>query len=253
MIDLEDVSMDFEHPNGERFRALGHVTLTLKPQEFVSILGPSGCGKTTVLKIMAGLLQATGGTVRIDGRVTTQPGPDRAVVFQDFRLLPWADVLTNVAFGLLLRKVPRAEREVAAHREIERVGLSGFEGHYPSELSGGMQQRVGLARALAVEPDILLMDEPFGALDALTRQFLQRDLLRIWEQTRKTVVFVTHSIEEAVLLSDRVVVMDKGPGRIVECVGVELPRPRDDSVRESVDCRELERYLWQMLSKRPTA
>jgi NitT/TauT family transport system ATP-binding protein len=227
--------------------ALDGVDLTIRAQEFVCVLGPSGCGKTTLLKVIAGLLPLDEGEVRIDGRAITGPGRERAMVFQDFALLPWADVATNVAFGLELQGVPRAEREETAQALVHTVGLAGFEHHYPRQLSGGMQQRVGLARALAVDPQILLMDEPFGSVDAQTRRLLQADLLALLERTPKTVVFVTHSMTEAVRLGDRVVVMTPRPGRVHDIVEVELPRPRPDNLEQYPRFSELKQYLWQQL------
>jgi NitT/TauT family transport system ATP-binding protein len=227
--------------------ALDGVDLTIQPLEFVCVLGPSGCGKTTLLKAIAGLLPLDEGEVRINGQPVTGPGLDRAMVFQQFALLPWADVLTNVAFGLDLRGVPKAEREATARDLIDAVGLAGFERHYPRQLSGGMQQRVGLARALAVNPQILLMDEPFGAVDAQTRRLLQEDLLALLDRTPKTVVFVTHSMEEAVWLGDRVVLMTPRPGRVCETVSVDFPRPRAPDLDKDPRFAELTEYLWQQL------
>lgn len=230
--------------------ALRNVDLTIDDGEFVTVLGPSGCGKTTLLRILAGLLPWDSGTITIDGRPLDGPGPDRAMVFQNFALLPWASVLANVAFGLELRGVPKHEREPRAAELIELVGLRGFEHRLPNELSGGMQQRVGLARALAVDPKILLMDEPFGALDEQTRRLLQEELLAIWEARRKTVIFITHSMEEAVLLGDRVVLMSPRPGRIVDIVDVPLPRPRAstvDSIEGSAEFASITADLWRRL------
>jgi NitT/TauT family transport system ATP-binding protein len=227
--------------------ALDGVDLMVPTGEFVCLLGPSGCGKTTLLKIIAGLLASDEGEVRIDGQTVTGPGPDRAMVFQQFALLPWADVLANVSFGLELRGVPRAAYEQRARELIQAVGLEGFEGHYPRQLSGGMQQRVGLARALAVDPGILLMDEPFGALDAQTRRLLQEDLLALLECTPKTVVFVTHSVDEAVRLGDRVVLMSPRPGHVVETIGVGLPRPRPADLDAHPEFVALKEHLWQQL------
>jgi NitT/TauT family transport system ATP-binding protein len=227
--------------------ALDGVDLTVRPQEFVCVLGPSGCGKTTLLKVIAGLLPLDEGEVLIDGRAVTGPGPERAMVFQHFALLPWADVVANVAFGLELRGLAKAEREEMACALIEAVGLSGFERHYPRQLSGGMQQRVGLARALAVDPQILLMDEPFGSVDAQTRRLLQTDLLALLDCTPKTVIFVTHSMTEAVRLSDRVVLMTPRPGRVHNVVEVALPRPRPENLEQYPRFSELKEYLWQQL------
>lgn len=227
--------------------ALGGVDLTIRSHEFVCILGPSGCGKTTLLKSILGLVRLDEGEVLIDGEPVKGPGFDRAMVFQNFALLPWADVTANVAFGLDLRGRSKEERERTAHEWIRAVGLTGFERHYPRQLSGGMQQRVGLARALAVDPKILLMDEPFGAVDAQTRRLLQEDLLARIDLSRKTVVFVTHSMEEAVLLGDRVVLMTPRPSRIQEVIPVELARPRDPDVEKDPRFVELKEYLWQQL------
>lgn len=227
--------------------ALANIDLTIARREFVSIIGPSGCGKTTLLKIIAGLVEPDGGILKIRGERVKGPGPDRAMVFQNFALLPWANVLSNVAFGLELRGVPRAKREAIANRLIHTVGLQGFERHYPRQLSGGMQQRVGLARALAVDPDILLMDEPYAAVDAQTRRMLQDDLLRLAFETGKTTVFVTHDMDEAVRLGDRVVLFSPRPGQIRETIPVGLPRPRPDDLDRNPHAMELKAYLWQQL------
>ena len=201
--------------------ALDGLDLSARPGEFVSIVGPSGCGKSTLLYIVGGFVEVSGGTVLVDGEPVAGPDPSRGIVFQEFALFPWKTVLGNVAFGL-----PRGERS-RAQAMLELVGLEGFERHYPKELSGGMKQRVALARSLVMEPEILLMDEPFAAVDAQTREALQRELLAIWERLQTTVLFVTHSVEEALLLSDRVAVLSPRPARVVEVVDVGLPRPRD--------------------------
>lgn len=228
MIEVIEVSRSFvtNKRTGEVVVALDGVNLDIKDHEFVSIIGPSGCGKTTLLRILAGLTHADGGEARLGQKAIEGPGPERAMVFQSFALLPWATVLENVAFGLKIQGVDRETREGVARDLINRVGLSGFEGRLPRELSGGMQQRVGLARALAVDPEVLLMDEPFGALDEQTKRIMQEELLSIWERDRKTAVFVTHSIDEAILLSDRVAVMSGRPGTIMEEVDIPLSRPR---------------------------
>ncbi len=213
--------------SGAEIVALDHVSLQIYDQEFLALLGPSGCGKSTFLNILAGFERPTAGAVTLDERPIVQPGPDRGVVFQDYGLFPWMTVAQNVAFGLENRAVGRAEVQRATRRFVELVQLGGFEHRYPRELSGGMKQRVALARVLANDPQILLMDEPFASLDALTRQEMQRQLLGIWEATRKTVVFVTHSIDEALYLADRVALMTPRPGRIQEIIAVDLPRPRD--------------------------
>jgi NitT/TauT family transport system ATP-binding protein len=229
--------------------ALDGIDLTVRTSEFICLLGTSGCGKTTLLKAVAGLETLDAGEVRIDGRQVSGPGPDRAMVFQHFALLPWADVTANVAFGLELRGMPREEREAIAGKLIRAIGLKGFEHHHPRQLSGGMQQRVGLARALAVDPAILLMDEPFGAVDEQTRRLLQEDLMRLLERAQKSVLFVTHSMDEAVRLGDRVALMTPRPGRILETIDVELPRPRPPDVDRNPRFAELKEYLWEQLRK----
>ncbi|MGP3966945.1 ABC transporter ATP-binding protein [Streptomyces sp. 6N223] len=230
MIEIKGVTKTFTGREGNVIQALQGVDLTVADNEFLTILGPSGCGKTTLLRAIAGLVDADAGEITVDGEPVRRPGPDRAMVFQNFALLPWATVLDNVAFGLELRGESKAARRAKARELTELVGLAGFESQLPGELSGGMQQRVGLARALAVEPNVLLMDEPFGALDEQTRRILQEELLAIWERRRLTVVFITHSMEEAVLLGDRVVLMSPRPGRIAEIVPVDIPRPRASDV-----------------------
>jgi NitT/TauT family transport system ATP-binding protein len=231
-------------------QALQDVDLVVNDNEFLTVLGPSGCGKTTLLRAIAGLVPWDSGEIRMDGKPISGPGPDRAMVFQNFALLPWASVLANVAFGLRLQGVDQRTRETRARELIETVGLAGFESRLPGELSGGMQQRVGLARALAVSPKVLLMDEPFGALDEQTRRLLQEELLRIWEATRTTVVFITHSMEEAVLLGDRVVLMRPRPGRIEEIIPIPMTRPRSthlDSVETSGEFVQITSGLWERL------
>jgi NitT/TauT family transport system ATP-binding protein len=207
--------------------ALSDIDLNISEGEFVSLLGPSGCGKSTLLRIVAGLIPATSGRITVDDKVVTGPGPERAVVFQDYALFPWMTVRDNVEFGLESRDVPRAERHAKSTELLSVIGLTEFSDRYPHHLSGGMKQRVSIARALAVDPSLLLMDEPFGALDAQTRRTLQDELLRIWSAYRKTVIFVTHSIEEAIYLSDRIVVMTARPGRIKAVIDVREERPRD--------------------------
>jgi ABC-type nitrate/sulfonate/bicarbonate transport system ATPase subunit len=227
--------------------ALDHINLDIADNEFLTIIGPSGCGKTTLLRIMAGLATCDSGEIRIDGKAVNGPGPERAMVFQNLALLPWADIQTNVAFGLELRGVSKQERSAKALKLLEVVGLRDFATCLPKELSGGMQQRVGLARALAVEPKVLLMDEPFGSLDEQTRRLLQEELIRIWEHQRKTVVFITHSMEEAVLLGDRVVLMSPRPGVVKEIIDVPIPRPRGPEVERMPIFAELREHLWDTL------
>jgi NitT/TauT family transport system ATP-binding protein len=212
---------------GREVEALQDVDLTIRPGEFVTLLGPSGCGKTTLLNMVAGFEPATSGEILLEGKRVASPGPDRGVVFQDYALFPWLTVEGNVLYGLRRKKVPPSEAHAIARRYIELVGLKEFERRYPHELSGGMRQRVALARVLAIDPKILLMDEPFAALDSLNRSRWQRELLRIWGTNHKTVFFITHNVEEAVVLGDRVVVMTARPGRVKCIIPVELPRPRD--------------------------
>jgi NitT/TauT family transport system ATP-binding protein len=229
-LSIRDLSVVFTRRRGGTVVAVEKLSLAVRDQEFVSIVGPSGCGKSTLLRIVAGLIRPGAGAVLVDGRPIEEPGADRGMVFQSYTLFPWLTVQGNVEFGLKLRGVPAEQRGRVARRYIDLVGLQGAEPAYPKELSGGMQQRVAIARALANDPAILLMDEPFGALDAQTRSVMQELLLRVWERTHKTVLFVTHDIEEAVLLSDRIYVMTARPGRIKAEVAVTLPRPRDVSV-----------------------
>ncbi|HEY2425402.1 MAG TPA: ABC transporter ATP-binding protein [Pseudolabrys sp.] len=224
--------------------ALSNIDLDIGEDEFLTILGPSGCGKSTLLNIIAGFEHATDGEVRLDGQTIRDPGPDRGVVFQEYALFPWLNVVQNIEFGLRERGVPKAERKVRVTRQISAVGLDGFEDRFPQELSGGMRQRVALARVLVNDPKILLMDEPFAALDAQTRTIMQTELLRVWSAERRTALFVTHNIEEAVLLGDRLVVMTARPGRIKEIVNVKLPRPRDVT---SAEFNEIRRYVASLL------
>jgi len=224
--------------------ALSNIDLDIGEDEFLTILGPSGCGKSTLLNIIAGFEHATDGEVRLDGQTIRDPGPDRVVVFQEYALFPWLNVVQNIEFGLRERGVPKAERKVRVTRQISAVGLDGFEDRFPQELSGGMRQRVALARVLVNDPKILLMDEPFAALDAQTRTIMQTELLRVWSAERRTALFVTHNIEEAVLLGDRLVVMTARPGRIKEIVNVKLPRPRDVT---SAEFNEIRRYVASLL------
>ena len=226
MIEIDHVSQTFQTSGRQNHLALSDISLTIEDGAFVSILGPSGCGKSTLLYIVGGFVNPTQGLAKVKGRAITGPGPDRGPVFQEFALFPWKSVLGNVMYGPRQQGVRPAEAEAQSRALIEMVGLKGFEDFYPKELSGGMKQRVALARTLAYHPAVLLMDEPFGALDAHTRTRLQNDLLNIWERDRKTVLFVTHSVEEAVFLSDKVVMLTRAPGRIRQIVDIDLPRPR---------------------------
>ena len=226
MIAIKHVSQTFQTSGRQSHLALSDISLTIEEGAFVSILGPSGCGKSTLLYIVGGFVNPTQGEATVKGRTITGPGPDRGPVFQEFALFPWKTVLGNVMYGPRQQGVKSTAAEAQARTLIEMVGLKGYENFYPKELSGGMKQRVALARTLAYHPAVLLMDEPFGALDAHTRTRLQNDLLNIWERDRKTVLFVTHLVDEAVFLSDKVVVMTRSPGRIKQVVDIDLPRPR---------------------------
>jgi NitT/TauT family transport system ATP-binding protein len=223
----------------ERFR--------VRDGEFVTIIGPSGCGKSTLLHIMGGFIRGESGDIRVHGRPVNGPGPDRGVMFQEFALFPWKTVAGNVAWGLEAQGFPRDKIEETVRAYLEMIGLSEFRNHHPAELSGGMNQRVALARVLAFNPEVLLMDEPFGALDAQTRESMQEELTRLWERTGKTIVFVTHDIDEAVYLGDRVVVLTARPGRIREEVKIDLPRPRSLEIKKSLQCHEYRNYIWDLI------
>jgi len=236
------------YPGG--VEALNNISLDFPEGKLTTLLGPSGCGKTTLLKIIAGLLPATSGEVLVEGRSITGPGPERAFVFQDFALMPWATVLRNVAFGLELRGVARSEREAVAERYIERVGLKGFEKKYPHELSGGMRQRVGLARALSVNAKVLMMDEPFSAVDEQTRRKFQEELLELVANERKTFIFVTHSIEEAVYVSDRIVLLHRRPSRVHAIIEPNISRDVDpEQIRRQAGYLDAVENIWQSLKQ----
>jgi NitT/TauT family transport system ATP-binding protein len=226
MIEIDGVWQVFQTSARQDHVALSDISLTVSDGAFVSILGPSGCGKSTLLYIVGGFVQPTRGLAKMKGNAIKGPGPDRGPVFQEFALFPWKTVLGNVMYGPRQQGMTYADAVARSRALLEMVGLKGFEDFYPKELSGGMKQRVALARTLAYHPEVLLMDEPFGALDAHTRTRLQNDLLSIWERDRKTVLFVTHSVEEAVFLSDKVVMMTRSPGRIRQIIDIDLPRPR---------------------------
>ena len=238
---VSDVAKEFDGG----VRALDGVTFDVPRGELTSIIGPSGCGKTTTLKIIAGLVEATSGLVEVNGTPVSEPGPDRAFVFQDFALMPWASVLRNAAFGLELRGMARREREEIAREYVDKVGLSGFADAYPHQLSGGMRQRVGLARALAVDADILLMDEPFASVDEQIRRKFQEDLLSLLADERKTVIFVTHSIEEAVYVSDQIVIMTQGPSQVSKVVRPGVDRSGGaESIRRSPAYLDWVERIW---------
>lgn len=236
--------------------ALAHFQLSVAPGEFVCLVGPSGCGKTTFLHVVAGLLAASEGRVLLDGREITGPGRDRAMVFQSPALFPWRSVWRNIAYGLELQGQSQAQARTQAQTFIDLVGLTGFEESYPNELSGGMQQRANLARALVIQPQLLLLDEPLAELDAQTREHMQAELQRIWLETGHAALFVTHQIDEAIFLADRVVVLSARPGRIKAIVAVDLPRPRSLSVKRSLDFLAIEDHIWSLLEsahERPSA
>jgi len=246
VIAVRAVTRRFRSSHGDTL-ALQHTDFDVDENDFVTILGPSGCGKSTLLRIIAGLDHPTSGEVLLDGTRIAGPGPDRGMVFQSYTLFPWLTVRENVCFGLRERGVPRAEQDGIARDFIERVGLAGFERHYPKQLSGGMQQRTALARALANDPRVLLMDEPFGALDHQTRELMQELLLGIWEAQHKTVLFVTHDIDEAVFMANRVVVMSARPGRIKVDRAVPLPHPRHYSIKTTPAFAELKAELTEQV------
>ncbi|MBQ4652302.1 MAG: ABC transporter ATP-binding protein [Oscillospiraceae bacterium] len=240
--------MCYETRNGV-ITALDDVSLQIQHNEFVSVVGPSGCGKSTLLNIIAGLLEPTSGTVSVDGKPVTGTGNERGVVFQQYALFPWMTVQKNVEYGLKIKKVPPKERAEIASKYIELVGLKDFANAYPKELSGGMKQRVAIARAYAAEPKVLLLDEPFGALDAQTRAQLQENLLHTWQTERKTCFFITHDVEEAILLAQRVVMMSARPGHIKEIMEVNLPYPRTQETKLTPEFNELKNTLWSKVYK----
>lgn len=232
----------------EDFVAVDNVSLALKPGEFLAIVGPSGCGKSTLLDLLAGLTTPTAGQISIDGKPVTGPGLDRGIVFQQYALFPWLTALGNIEFGLEAKGVAKAERLAIARHYLQLVGLGEFEHHYPAELSGGMKQRVAIARSLAYDPNVLLMDEPFAALDAQTRETLQAELLRIWQQTGKTIIFITHSIDEAIYLGQRIAIMTSRPGRIKQVIEVPANLRGDtDDVRSSQAFGQLRHEIWTLL------
>lgn len=236
-LSVKHISQSFEKDSGESTKALEDVSLEIEDGEFVCIIGPSGCGKTTLLRIIAGLDIPDSGQVTLDGDTITVPDPRRGMVFQEYSLFPWRTVMENITFGMEMQHVPQAERLKTAEEYLNLVGLEQFRNSYPYELSGGMRQRVAIVRALANNPSVLLMDEPFGALDAQTRNLLQQELLQIWSKKKITILFVTHSVDEAVYLADRIVVMSARPGKVKEIVTVTLPRPRDRTSRQANELR----------------
>lgn len=248
---LETVGLSkvFRKRGGERVEALRDINLKVETGEFVSIVGASGCGKTTFLRIIDGLTDPTAGKVLLDGREVTTPGPDRGFVFQSDGLFPWRTAQDNIVFGLEVQRKNRNTARDVARRFMKMVGLEGFGGHYPYELSGGMRQRVNIARAMTIDPEVLLMDEPFAALDAQTREIMQSELLSIWSQQQKTVLFITHQISEAIFLSDRVVVFTARPGRLKEVIPIKIPRPRSLDVKRTKEFVDYEYRIWKMIEE----
>lgn len=242
-IEVIDVSKTYETKNGP-YLALDTVNFSAEKNEFICVVGPSGCGKTTLLSMISGLLKPTTGTIRVHGEEVSGPGHGKGVVFQQYALYPWLTVLKNVEFGMAMKHVPKSEREAVARKYIHIVGLDKFVDSYPKELSGGMKQRVALARAYATNPEVLLMDEPFGALDAQTRAQLQENLLQTWQTEKKTCFFITHDVDEAVLLATRVVIMSAGPGRIREIMPVDLPYPRNQETKLTPQYNEIKNLIW---------
>jgi len=235
------------HKDGRSLAILDIERFAAGEGEFITIIGPSGCGKSTFLHIMGGFIEPDAGAIRVYGQDVRGPGADRGMMFQEFALFPWKTVAGNVAWGLEAQGKARREIEPVVERYLEMTGLAEFRNHYPAELSGGMKQRVALARVLAFDPKVLLMDEPFGALDAQTRESMQEEVMQLWARTRKTIVFVTHDIEEAVYLGDRIVVLSARPGRIKEEVKIDLPRPRELEIKKSLRCHEYRNYVWDLI------
>ena len=254
---VSDISKTFQLKPGQfvtvdgeatdRVTVLDGVDLSIRKGEFITLVGPSGSGKSVLLDIIGGLTQATGGDVQLDGRRITRPDPKTGYVFQQYALFPWRTALANIEYALEVRGVAKAERTATARHLLSLFGLAGFEDRFPNQLSGGMQQRVAIARALASNPEVLLMDEPFAALDQQTRELLQGELLRIWGKIKTTVIFVTHSIDEAIFLADRVVVMTARPGAVKEIIDIDLPRPRDGDIRASAEFNAYRARVWDVL------
>lgn len=247
-VEIKGVEKVYEGRNGKTV-ALNGIHLDIYENEFICVVGPSGCGKSTLLNIIAGLLEPSKGEVICDGNKVVGTGVDRGVVFQQYALFPWLTVKKNVEFGLKLQKKTKQEREAIAEKYIKMVGLEKFMNAYPKELSGGMKQRVAIARAYAVNPSLLLMDEPFGALDAQTRTQLQTELLRTWEEEQKTCFFITHDVEEAILLATKVIVMSARPGRIKEIIDIDIPYPRNQETKMLPEFTQLKNYIWNMVYK----
>jgi NitT/TauT family transport system ATP-binding protein len=246
-LEIRNLNQSFPREDGSRLVVLDHLSFEVKDKEFVCILGSSGCGKTTLLRLIAGLDEAQAGSIFLDGEEITGTSPKVGMVFQEYSLFPWRTVIDNIAFGLEMQGMPKEERYRIADRYLDLINLAQFRDSFPSELSGGMRQRVAVARALALNPVLLLMDEPFGALDAQTRNMLQQELLDIWEKTKKTIIFITHSVDEAVFLADRVIVLSPRPGQICTVVPIDLPRPRD---RTSIGFAQIRRNVLVLISQK---
>lgn len=240
---IDNVYKEYEGRNGKTV-ALNGINLEIAENEFICVVGPSGCGKSTLLNIIAGLLEPTSGTVSLDGKIIEGTGVERGVVFQQYALFPWRTVLKNVMFPLEMKRMPKEEAKAVAMKYIKAVGLEGFENSYPKELSGGMKQRVAIARAYAANPEVLLLDEPFGALDAQTRVQLQTELLNTWEHEKKTCFFITHDVDEAIILAQRVIIMSARPGRIKRIVDIDIPYPRTQATKTDPRFLELKTEIW---------
>lgn len=248
MLTIKDLS--FFYPTADKpLWVLNDINLTIRPGEFVCLIGPSGCGKTTLLYTIAGLLKPTTGEILLDGQKNTGPSSKKAMVFQDATLLPWRNVWGNLAYGLETQRIEKSEKENRVQHYLKMVGLANFVEYYPHQLSGGMKQRVNLARALACEPEILLLDEPFASLDAQTREKMGQELLSIWQKTKKTFIFVTHQISEALFLADRVIILSGRPGRIKKELKVDFPRPRQLSIKWEKKFTEKERLIWRLIEE----
>jgi NitT/TauT family transport system ATP-binding protein len=252
VIEVSFISHAFDRADDEPLHVLDSISCTMKSETFISLLGPSGCGKTTLLRILDGLVTPAVGEVKIDGELVRRPAPSRAMVFQEFNLLPWRTTLKNIEFALELQHVSRAERRARATETLKLVGLEAFANYYPHQLSGGMKQRVGLARALSIAPKYLFMDEPFGALDPQIRELMQIELLKLLEVDHKTVVFVTHSVDEAIFLSDQIIMFSARPGRVTTTIDIDLPRPRwsnDEEIKASEQFTRYRQQIWHLLKQ----
>ncbi len=248
-VSVESVGKSYQSVRNESTLALHNVSLSVGKGEFVTIVGPSGCGKSTLLYMIAGLVPPSSGRILVDGHPVTAPSPRCGIVFQEFRILPWRTVIQNVTLGLELQNhVPHKHCQQAARQYLELMGLQGFENHFPKELSGGMKQRVAIAQTLACEPEVILMDEPFASLDSLTRENLQDEILRIWQGSHKTILFVTHSIEEAIYLGQRVLILTARPGTVIREIPISLPYPRTPEMRVGAVAAQARQEIWEMIA-----